>query len=54
MSSDRQAVVRSPSLIGFGYFPDLTPAHHEERLIGIRAGTICFNRNNFFSCFVSI
>ena len=35
MSSTRQAVIRGPSLTGFGYRPLATPAHHVERLTGI-------------------
>jgi hypothetical protein len=35
MSSTRHAVMRGPSFTGLGYRPDLTPAHHVERLTGI-------------------
>ena len=35
ISSTRQAVVRGPNLMGFGYFPDLTPSHQELLLTGI-------------------
>lgn len=53
MSSIFQAVVRSPSFTGLGYFPDLTPARNDDRLMGIRAWmlvfllpTICQTRKN--------
>jgi len=39
MSSVRQAIVRSPSLMPFGYLPDLTPANHAERETGKTART---------------
>ena len=35
MSRDFQTVVLADNLKGFGYRPDFTPAHHDERLIGI-------------------
>lgn len=35
MSSTRQAVVRGPSLTGWGKRPDLTPAHQVDLLTGI-------------------
>jgi hypothetical protein len=31
MSSARQAVVLGPSLTGWGYFPDFTPAKNDDR-----------------------
>src|SRR4051794_15999882 len=34
MSSTFQAVQRSESFTGLGYFPDFTPAQNAERLIG--------------------
>jgi hypothetical protein len=34
-SSTRHAVMRGPSLTGFGNRPDLTPAHHVDLLTGI-------------------
>ncbi len=39
MSSARQAVIRWPSVLtGWGYRPDLTPAHQVDLLTGITAG----------------
>jgi hypothetical protein len=35
ISSTRHAVVRGPSLTGFGKRPDLTPSHHVERPTGM-------------------
>ena len=35
MSSTRHAVILGPSLTGFGYRPELTPAHQVDLLIGI-------------------
>lgn len=35
MCSTRQAVMRGPSLTGFGKRPSLTPAHHVDLLTGI-------------------
>jgi hypothetical protein len=35
MSSTRHAVMRGPSLTGFGYRPLLTPAHQVDLLTGI-------------------
>ena len=35
MSSTRQAVVRGPSLTGWGKRPDFTPAHHVDFETGI-------------------
>src|SRR3954467_12834639 len=35
MSSTRHAVMRGPSLTGFGNRPDLIPAHHVDLLTGI-------------------
>jgi hypothetical protein len=34
-SATRHAVIRGPSFTGFGYRPDLTPAHHVDLLTGI-------------------
>src|SRR5262245_11522444 len=34
-SSARHAVIRGPSFTGFGYRPDLTPAHQVDLLTGI-------------------
>jgi hypothetical protein len=42
MSSTRQALVLSPSLIGFGNFPDFTPFKNVVRPIGIIAGILRF------------
>lgn len=39
MSAVFQTVVRNPNLIGLGYRPDLHPAHHALRLMGMRAST---------------
>jgi hypothetical protein len=38
MSSTFQAVHRSASLTGFGYRPDLTPAHQVDLLTGNMGG----------------
>ena len=38
MSDTLQAVIRRPSLIGFGKRPDLTPDHHVDRETGMIAG----------------
>ena len=35
ISSTRHAVIRGPSLTGWGYRPDLTPAHHVDLPTGI-------------------
>ena len=35
MSPTRQAVIRGPSFTGFGYRPDLTPAHQVDLLTGM-------------------
>lgn len=40
MSSTRQAVVRSDSFTGLGYFPDLTPLRNDVLPIGINAGML--------------
>jgi hypothetical protein len=38
ISDSRQAVQRSDNLTGFGYRPDLTPAHHVDFETGMIAG----------------
>lgn len=38
MSSTRHAVIRGPSLVGFGNRPVLTPFHHVDLLTGMTAG----------------
>jgi hypothetical protein len=38
MASTFQAVVRSPSFIGFGYLPDLTPFKNVVLPMGINGG----------------
>lgn len=38
MSLQRQTVVLGPSLMGFGYLPDLTPAHQLDLQMGIIGG----------------
>jgi hypothetical protein len=39
MSSTRHAVVRSPSLTGWGNLPDFTPCHHVDFPTGISGST---------------
>jgi hypothetical protein len=53
ISSARQAVVLGPSLTGWGYFPDFTPAKNDDLPMGIigciprlRSPTICHKQTN--------
>src|SRR5204863_460167 len=41
ISSTRHAVMRGPSLTGFGNRPDLTPSHQQLFLTGMIGGTGC-------------